>query len=179
MTLIYVGNLADDADDARTRALFEPFGAVASLRLAAGGTRPRFDGFGLVEMEESAARTAIAALDGVVLDGAILAVREATDSDAPKRPGMAPPPLVDEDRSVRGILRQRYEVAAIERADVPGKEGEPWYRYVLASGDARITGLHRGTEEEVAEYAAACAAAFNDRSQNGRSSRPTGVPRRK
>jgi RNA recognition motif-containing protein len=177
MTLIYVGNLADDADHARTRALFEPFGTVKSIRLAPGGVRHRFDGFGLIEMEDPAAREAIAALDGTVQDGAILTVREATSSDRlPGRPQPAPA-APEEDTSVRGVLRQSYEVAEIVKADIPG--GGDWYRYVLASGDARITGFHRGTEDEVAEYAAECAAAFNERSKSGRSARTMAPPRRK
>jgi RNA recognition motif-containing protein len=179
MTLIYVGNLADDADHARTRALFEPFGTVKSIRLAPGGVRHRFDGFGLIEMDDSAARDAIVALDGTVQDGAILTVREATTSDhLPGRPQPAPVKVAaEEDNSVRGVLRQSYEVAEIVKADIAG--GDDWYRYVLASGDARITGFHRGSEDEVAEYAAECAAAFNERSKSGRSARTMAPPRRK
>lgn len=177
MTLIYVGNLADDADHARTRALFEPFGTVKSIRLAPGGVRHRFDGFGLVEMDDAAARKAIGALDGTVQDGAILKVREATTSDRlPGRP-QPPPAATEEDNSVRGVLRQSYEVAEIVKADIAG--GDDWYRYVLASGDARITGFHRGTEDEVAEYAAECAAAFNERSKSGRTARTMTPARRK
>lgn len=179
MTLIYVGNLSDDTDAARTRAIFERFGTIRSIRVTPGGSGRRFDGFGLVEMDEGAAREAIAALDGLVLDGAILSVREATEQERPV-PRPAPVPSVEEDRSVRGIMRQRYEVAEVEKAVSPGgRDGDDWYRYVLASGDARITGFHRGSESEVAEYAAECAEAFNERAIRGRSTRAMAPPRKK
>lgn len=52
-----------------------------------------------------------------------------------------------------------------------GGQGGDWYRYVLASGPARITGFHRGTPEEVTEYAKNCAEDFNLRNATGKSTR--------
>ncbi|MGA7981421.1 MAG: hypothetical protein WCA32_14525 [Chromatiaceae bacterium] len=54
---------------------------------------------------------------------------------------------------------------------VGGQGGGDWYRYVLSSGSAQITGLHRGTLEEVTDYARGCAEGFNFRRATGKSVR--------
>lgn len=70
------------------------------------------------------------------------------------------------------LKRCRYKVDSVEKTSMPiGGQGSDWHRYVLASGNARITGLHRGTLEEVTEYATACAEEFNLRSTTGKSTR--------
>ena len=67
-------------------------------------------------------------------------------------------------------VRFRYEVASVEKAPVPdGGQGTDWYRYVLSCGNSRITGLHRGTLDEVTAYAASCVEDFNLRSTGGKS----------
>ena len=177
MTTIYVGNLADDTSTARTRALFEPFGEVQSVRLSRSETGRRFGAHGLVEMDDEAARAAIAELDGRVLDGTVLSVREAlppAEDDTPVTPS-AP-----DDVPPSNLLRRTYEVASIEKVPAPGNvDSDDWCRYVLTSGPAQITGLHRGTLEEVREYASQCADAFNLRSLTGKVSRPIAPPKRK
>jgi hypothetical protein len=77
-------------------------------------------------------------------------------------------------------IRHLYEVSSVERADIPGDgKGKDWYRYVLSSGRSVITGFHRGSLEEVKEYAAGCAEAFNLRNLTGKSSRASGVGAKK
>ena len=44
----------------------------------------------------------------------------------------------------------------------------PACRYVLSCGTSRITGLHRGTLDEVTAFATSCAEEFNLRSANGK-----------
>jgi hypothetical protein len=69
---------------------------------------------------------------------------------------------VADDDMPSPLLRRRFEVASVDKVDVPdGAQGGEWYRYVLMSGPARITGYHRGTSEEVTDYAESCAADFN------------------
>lgn len=85
-------------------------------------------------------------------------------------PAAPAPPLDDETPS--HLLRRQFEVASVEKADMPdGGQGGDWYRYVLASGRARITGFHRGTPEEVTAYAQNCAEDFNLRNATGKSTR--------
>jgi hypothetical protein len=80
--------------------------------------------------------------------------------------------LPNDDLLPSTLRRSRYKVALVEKAAMPaGGEGSDWHRYVLASGNARITGLHRGTLEEVTEYAAGCAEEFNLRTATGKSTR--------
>jgi hypothetical protein len=92
------------------------------------------------------------------------------DPSTVSRPA-ADPPLAD-DSTPSPLLRRHFEVASVEKVDRPdgGQEGD-WYRYVLASGPARITGYHRGTPQEVTDYAASCAADFNLRNATGKSTR--------
>ena len=74
------------------------------------------------------------------------------------------------------LIRHHYEVASVERAELPDDgKGTDWYRYVLSSGRSCITGFHRGSLEEVTEYAAGCAAAFNQRNLTGKSARVSAV----
>jgi RNA recognition motif-containing protein len=178
MTMIYVGNLADDTSTARTRALFEPYGEVQSVRLSRSESGRRFGAHGLVEMDDEAARAAIAELDGRVLDGTVLSVREAlppAEREAPATTTAAP-----DDVPPSNLLRRTYEVASIEKVPAPGNvDSDDWYRYVLTSGPAQITGLHRGTLEEVREYASQCADAFNLRSLTGKVTRPLAPPRKR
>jgi len=172
MTTIYVKNLPDDTDTGQIQALFECCGAVASIRLESGGSGHRFDGFGLIEMEASAARKAIAELNGRLFAGAILSIYEATES---QQGGAAPVPVpaVHDDEPPRAIMLRPCGVDKVEKVDGPGgADGDDWYRYVLARGTTRITGFHRGTLAEVTAYAAECAAAFSERSQHGKYSRP-------
>ena len=178
MTVIYVGNLSDDTDAARTRTLFERYGPIAAMHRTPGSSGHRFEGFELIEMEESAARKAIAELDGRVIDGAILSVREATESQLPDTAPATVPSIQDEE-SPYAIMHRRYEVTEVEKVDGPGgADGDDWYRYVLARGDSRITGLHRGTLAEVMEYTAECAAAFNERNLRGKARRPLAPPQK-
>lgn len=80
-------------------------------------------------------------------------------------------PLRD-DEMPGPLLRRRFAVASIEKADVgDGSLQDDWYRYVLASGPAQITGYRRGTPEEVADYAESCAESFNLRNTTGKSAR--------
>ena len=84
------------------------------------------------------------------------------------------------DDTPSDLLRRRYEVASVEKASIPsGGEGGEWYRYVLSSGRAQITGFHRGTLEEVTEYASGCAEDFNLRSLTGKTTRALAYSKKK
>ena len=174
MTVIYVGNLSDHTDAGQTRALFERYGAVGSMRMTPRGAGHRFDGFGLIEMEESSARRAIAEIDGLVLDGAILDVREATESQRLDTAAPVPVAPNGDDESPCAISQRRYLVAEVEKVEGPvGSDGGDWYRYVLACGVSRITGFHRGSHlAEVTEYVAECVTAFNERNRRGKYTHP-------
>ena len=85
-----------------------------------------------------------------------------------------------EDSRPSNLLRRYYQVASVEKTNGPaGAEGDDWYRYVLASGPSKITGFHRGSLEEVTEYATDCAAAFNMRSVKGKVSRTMAIPKKR
>lgn len=170
MTTIFVGNLRDDINTVRIRELFEQYGAVASMRVKLGSGH-RFDGYVLIEMEETAARKAIAQLGGLVFGRAILTVREVADStqQAEADPG---PSATDDDEPPSDLARLHYKVTEVQKVDGPlGSDGDDWKRYVLSSKRARITGFHRGTLEEVTAYATSCAEEFNERSATGKSPR--------
>jgi hypothetical protein len=67
---------------------------------------------------------------------------------------------------------RHFRVVLIEKSAMPqGAEDEGWYRYVLESGYASITGWRRGSLQEITQHAKHCA-----EEQNARSA--TGVPRR-
>jgi RNA recognition motif-containing protein len=82
---IYIGNLPFSATEAEVRALFEAHGEVRSVNLINDRETGRPRGFGFVEMDEEAAKAAIAALDGSEMGGRNLRVNEARPREG--RPG--------------------------------------------------------------------------------------------
>ena len=75
---IFVGNLSYTSTEESIRALFEPFGEIASVRIITDRLTGRSRGFGFVEMpSDEEARSAMTALDGQELDGRQIRVNEA------------------------------------------------------------------------------------------------------
>ena len=75
---IYVGNLAFSTTAHDLRQLFEPYGVVDEIRVITDRETGRSTGFGFVEMHDgTAARTAIARLQGQESAGRTLTVNEA------------------------------------------------------------------------------------------------------
>lgn len=63
---------------------------------------------------------------------------------------------------------RHFRVALVEKSAVPqGAVGEDWYRYVLESGYAAITGWRRGSLQEITQHAIRCTEELNARSTNG------------
>ena len=78
MKNIFVGNLDFGATEESIRALFEPHGAVESVRLMTDRDTGRSRGFAFVEMRDAAeADRAITALSGANIGGRPLTVNEA------------------------------------------------------------------------------------------------------
>jgi len=86
---IYVGNISYGVEESELENLFSQYGTVLSARIITDRYTNQSKGFGFVEMEdESAADTAISALNGTELDRRELRVNEARDrEDRPKRGG--------------------------------------------------------------------------------------------
>lgn len=75
---LFVGNLPPRLCFPELEDLFTPFGTLLSAELMTDPTTGRSRGFGFVEMESTeAAQTAMSSLNGSVLDGQTLNVREA------------------------------------------------------------------------------------------------------
>ena len=97
MKNIFVGNLDFAATESSLRSLFEPYGKVDRVNLVTDRETGRSRGFAFVEMTDSAqADQAIAALNGVNLEGRALNVNEAR-------------PKPDGGRGPQGGGRQRRE----------------------------------------------------------------------
>ncbi|RPJ45064.1 MAG: RNA-binding protein [Candidatus Latescibacterota bacterium] len=77
MTKIYVGNLPFSATEEEIRTLFEHHGAVHSVSLVTDRYTGQPRGFGFVEMDETAAKAAISAVNGQEVGGRALKVDEA------------------------------------------------------------------------------------------------------
>jgi cold-inducible RNA-binding protein len=74
---IYVGNLSFDTTEEQVNEMFAQYGKVDSIVMITDRDSGRFRGFCFVEMEDSAANTAIQALNDTDLDGRTLRVNEA------------------------------------------------------------------------------------------------------
>lgn len=76
---LYVGNLPFSTYDEEVRNLFAAHGEVKSVSLITDRETGRLRGFGFVEMDETGAAAAIAALDGKDFNGRTLKVNEAQE----------------------------------------------------------------------------------------------------
>jgi cold-inducible RNA-binding protein len=80
---VYVGNMSYDTTEDKLRDLFEAHGEVTSVNVVTDRNTGRPRGFAFIEMAtDEAARTAIAALDGQMVDGRPLKVNEAKPREA-------------------------------------------------------------------------------------------------
>jgi len=82
---IYVGNIAFSTSEDEIRNLFAQFGEVVSVKFINDRETGRFRGFGFVEMDESAVREAVQALNGKEVGGRSLKVNEAQERE-PRSP---------------------------------------------------------------------------------------------
>ena len=83
MKNIFVGNLDFGATESSVRSLFEPYGQVDRVNVVTDRETGRSRGFAFVEMTDAAeAERAIAALNGMQLDGRALNVNEARPKPA-------------------------------------------------------------------------------------------------
>ena len=83
---LYVGNLSYSTDSAALEALFAQHGRVVSVHVATDRDTGRARGFAFVEMEsESAANTAMAALNGREVEGRQLKVDVAQERSRPNQ----------------------------------------------------------------------------------------------
>jgi RNA recognition motif-containing protein len=76
MKNVFVGNLDSGTTPAAIRAVFAPHGAVQNVNLMMDRGTGLSRGFAFIEMADSEADSAIAALNGRVLDGQTITVRE-------------------------------------------------------------------------------------------------------
>lgn len=76
MKNIFVGNLSSGTTPEAIRSLFRPLGTVRKLKLMTDRDTGLSRGFAFVEMTEGEADHAIAALDGRIVDGQTINVRE-------------------------------------------------------------------------------------------------------
>jgi cold-inducible RNA-binding protein len=84
---IFVGNLAFTTTEQTLRDLFASYGTVDTVRIMTDRETGRPRGFGFVEMPDgTAARAAIAGLQGHELDGRTLTVNEARPREERGRP---------------------------------------------------------------------------------------------
>ena len=76
MKNLFVGNLNSDTKPQAIRSLFEPLGTVRKCKLMTDRDTGLSRGFAFVEMAEVEAGQAIAALDGRIVNGQTIQVRE-------------------------------------------------------------------------------------------------------
>ena len=87
---IFVGNLAFSATEQDVRQLFEPYGAVDTIKIITDRDTGHPRGFGFVEMPDShAAQSAMQGLQGKELDGRTLTVNEAKPREPRREPRQA------------------------------------------------------------------------------------------
>jgi RNA recognition motif-containing protein len=87
---IFVGNLEFSATEQDVRQLFEPYGAVDTIKIITDRDTGSPRGFGFVDMPDSrAAQSAIQGLQGTELGGRALNVNEARPREPRREPRQA------------------------------------------------------------------------------------------
>lgn len=76
MKNVFVGNLDSGTTPDVIRALFDPHGAIRNLNLMVDRHTALSRGFAFIEMADSEADSAIAALNGRIVEGQTISVRE-------------------------------------------------------------------------------------------------------
>jgi cold-inducible RNA-binding protein len=76
MKNVFVGNLDSGTTPEAIRAVFEPHGGIHHLNLMIDRATGLSRGFAFIEMADSEAERAIAALNGRIVDGQTITVRE-------------------------------------------------------------------------------------------------------
>jgi RNA recognition motif-containing protein len=83
---LYVGSLPYSINETQLRELFEPFGAIESVRVISDKFTGRSKGFGFVEFQDDeAAEKAIAEINGKEIEGRALVVNEARPEEKRER----------------------------------------------------------------------------------------------
>lgn len=83
---LYVGNLPFTATESEIRELFEAHGTVHSVALINDRETGRPRGFGFVEMEDDAGKTAMDAINGQDVGGRSIKVNEARERSRDRGP---------------------------------------------------------------------------------------------
>ena len=90
---VFVANLPEDFSDERLAEAFDPYGIVLSATVARDPESGRRLRYGFVDIAtERAAKKAIAALNGVAIDGRAIEVKVSEKTAAAKKPARAPRP---------------------------------------------------------------------------------------
>lgn len=182
MIEISVENLSNDVSEYDLQKLFSSYGNVRSMRFSRSSAHSKYPGSGSIEMDSEDPKHIVSVLDGRLFKGLVLRVREVnrmqdSKSQAAIVPQQAARPagVASDDR-----LRTNYSVESVEKVPHPQSGATAdWYRYTIVSGKSRVTGLHRGTKQEVTDYAEGCAEGFNSRSSPVRGSAGTWSSRNK
>ena len=183
MATVCVTNLPNETSEADLRELFAEYGSIQRVRLLSAEPYRRLQSNGYFDLNSCDVERAVAGVDGHLFKGSIIRVSQVADEPLSQEAAMDHPAGAtrhtdDDTPTIR--IGNRYEVATVEKVIVPeGGQGEDWCRYVLSSGRSQITGLHRGTLEEVIEYAASCAELVNSRSATGKTTRTCAYVKKK
>lgn len=84
---IYVSNLSYNVQAADLKEIFAPYGVVTAATVISDKFTGKSRGFGFVEMEDEAAKKAIAALDNSMVDGRSIKLMEARRREERPAPG--------------------------------------------------------------------------------------------
>ena len=182
MATVCVNNFPNETSEADIRDLFSEYGSIQQVKLFTAEPHLRLQSRGYFDLSSSNVARAVAELNGQLFNGSIIRVSHVSHKPLAREVAQDHPAgLIQHTDDATPAIRSgvRYEVATVEKAVVPeGGEGGDWHRYVLSCGCSQMTGLHRGTLEEVAEYAASCAELINSRGATGKTTRPSHTAKR-
>jgi RNA recognition motif-containing protein len=183
MATVCIANFPNETSEADIRDLFSEYGSIHQVKLFTAEPHLKLQSYGYFDLSSSTVARAVAELNGHLFNGSIIRVGQVSHrSPARDVPQDCPAGLIRHTEDATSPIRfgVRYEVATVEKAVVPeGGLGGDWHRYVLSCGLSQITGLHRGTLEEVTEYAASCVELVNSRGATGKTTRTSAYSKKK
>jgi RNA recognition motif-containing protein len=170
MILLSIENLSNETNEQEIERFFSCCGKVSSVKLRLGAPHSRYPGSGLIKMQGNDAARVISSFDGCLFKGMVLRVTELPDIDVADTNSSAdsldptPPESIDDSGNSQ---HPPFRLISVEKTGDPALgSAENWHRYVIQSGKSHIIGLHRGTLDEVTEFAEDCVEAFNLRNRS-------------
>jgi len=180
---ICIENVPNGATEREIRQLFSNYGKVQSVQLIPGLQDNKYLGTGLIELEDIDVKDVGVLPDRCLFKGTVICIRRelsATKSHSTGNPVTLSDPCAPAPRQPDNCTKYMLRIISVENVVDPNTgKSNGWCRYSIESPAGSITGLRRGSLDEVTLYAEGATEAFNLRNTLGQRRSPIWSSRQK